>query len=136
AGQRGLGEGFLEGVEAAEVAVDALGHFTGRIAAALGRHHRPEQRMVGVATGVVAQRAALVFGQRVEVGNDLLGALVGPLGAFKRGVGIVDIGLVVLGVVDFHRLRVDVGLERVVGVRQFGKDVGHGGLLGGNGRQV
>src|SRR3546814_2356739 len=63
AGQRGLGEGFLEFVEAAQVAVDALGDVAGRLAAALGRHHGPEQRMVGVAAAVVAHRAAELLGQ-------------------------------------------------------------------------
>ena len=41
-------------------------------------------------------------------------------------VGVVDVGLVVLRVMDFHRPRIDVGLEGVVGVGQFGKFVGHG----------
>jgi DNA recombination protein RmuC len=46
------------------------------------------------------------------------------------GDGVVevgDVGLMVLGVVDFHRAGVDVGFERVVGVAEFGKGVCHGG---------
>src|SRR5690606_40900075 len=49
--------------------------------------------------------------------------------AFQRRVGVVDVGLVVPGVVDFHRLRVDVRLERVVGVGELGEREGHRGLL-------
>src|SRR3546814_13538336 len=67
AGQRGLGEGFLELVETAQVAVDALGDVAGRLAAALGRHPGPEQRMVGVAAAVVAPRAADLLGPGVDV---------------------------------------------------------------------
>src|SRR5690606_38172127 len=40
----GLGEPLLERVEAANVALDALGHLALRLATAIGRHHRPEQR--------------------------------------------------------------------------------------------
>ena len=45
--------------------------------------------------------------------------------AFDRGVEIVDVGRVVLVVVNLHRLRVDVRLERVIGVGQRGKLKGH-----------
>ena len=44
----------------------------------------------------------------------------------ERGVQVVDVGLVMLAVVDLHRLRVDVRLERVERVRQAGKLVRHG----------
>ena len=59
-------------------------------------------------------------------GQDLLDGPVLPLGAGQRGVRLVDIGLVVLAVVDLHRRRVDVGLQRVVRVgqiRQFERHV-------------
>jgi hypothetical protein len=51
--------------------------------------------------------------------------LVGPLSSLERLVGVVDVGLVVLVVVDTHRLLVDVGLERAVVVRQGWDLVGH-----------
>ena len=56
--------------------------------------------------------------------STLLRLQVGVL--LERGVQVVDVGLVVLAVVDLHRLRVDVGLERVERVRQAGKLVRHG----------
>ena len=37
--------------------------------------------------------------------------------AFERVVHVGDVSLVMLGVMDLHRLRVDVRLERIVGVR-------------------
>jgi hypothetical protein len=52
-----------------------------------------------------------------------------PLRAGDRLVQVVDVGLVVLAVVDLHRARVDRRLERVVVVRQRRKLVGHWRLL-------
>ena len=46
---------------------------------------------------------------------------VGEVGALERLVGVVDVGLMVLAVVDLHRARVDRRLERVVGVGKVGK---------------
>ena len=45
--------------------------------------------------------------------------------AFDGGVELVDVRLVVFGVVDFHRLGVDVRLQRVVRVRQTGESRSH-----------
>jgi hypothetical protein len=39
---------------------------------------------------------------------------------FQRLVQIRDVGLMMLSVVDLHRLRVDMGLQRVEGVGQCG----------------
>ena len=58
---------------------------------------------------VVADGAPLVLGERVEVLEHLLDRLVGPLGALQRRVDLVDVGLVVLVVMQVHRLLVDVG---------------------------
>ena len=77
--------------------------------------------MVRVAAGVVADGGADVVGQDLDRGEDVLDRAVGPLGAVERLVRIVDVGLVVLAVVDLHRTRVDVRLERVVGVGQVWK---------------
>ena len=68
--------------------------------------------------GVVADRGLLVLGQQIELDEDLLDRTIGPFGALERLVRVVDVGLVVLVVVEVHRLRVDRGLERVVVVRQ------------------
>ena len=50
-------------------------------------------------------------------------------GAGDGGVELVDVGLVVLRVVNLHRPGVDVRLERSGGIRQFRKFEGHGRVL-------
>ena len=80
-----------------------------------------------MAAAVVADGGADRLGQRVQVLDQVLDALRLQVGVrLERGVQVVDVGLVVLAVVDLHRLRVDVGLERVERVRQAGKLVRHG----------
>ena len=97
-----------------------------RRAAAVGAEHRPEQacgwrgRRRCCAPGPACRRAATS-----RLSQHVLDRLVGPLGALQRGVGLVDVRLVVLVVVDPHRLLVDVRLERVVVVRQIGDFVAH-----------
>ena len=82
--------------------------------------------------------AAVVFdgtflvAEAVEILQDLLDGLVGPLGALQRGVRLVDVRLMVLVVMEFHRRLVDVRLERVVGVGERRNGVGHGGSLSGS----
>ena len=45
--------------------------------------------------------------------------------AGDRLIEVVHVGLVVTSVVDLHGERVDVGFERVLGVGEGGKFVGH-----------
>jgi hypothetical protein len=80
-------------------------------------------------TGVVADRALLVGGHVVELGKDLLDRDVSPLGSLKRGIGVLHIRRVMLVVMDLHRVSVDVGLERIEGVGERRKGVGHAYLL-------
>src|SRR5215813_2255682 len=81
--------------------------------------------MVCVAADVVPDGGALVLGDDLEVGEDVLDRPVGPLGSLQRFVRVVDVRLVVLVVVDAHRLLVDVRLERAVVVRQRRDLEGH-----------
>ncbi len=60
----------------------------------------------------------IVLGQRVEVREHLFDRLVRPLRALERLVRVVDVRLVMLTVVNLHRLRVDVRLERCVVIGQ------------------
>jgi hypothetical protein len=62
---------------------------------------------------------ACLSSEVLEVREDLLDGLVREVGPFEGGVRVVDVGLVVLVVVDAHRLLVDVRLESpvVVGKR-------------------
>ena len=115
----------LEVSERAERAVDRRGEVAVGLAAAVGAHALPEERVVVVPAAVVAHRPLLVLREAVEVLEHLLDRLVRPVGALERGVGLVHVGLVVLVVVDAHRLLVDVRLERGVVVREIGNLVGH-----------
>ena len=96
-----------------------------RRAAAVGAHALPEERVVEVAAAVVADGRPLVVGDAVEAGQDLLDRPVGPVGPLERGVDLVHVGLVVLVVVDPHRLLVDVRLERAVVVGERWDGVRH-----------
>ena len=108
---------LLEGVEAAERGLDVVAELAGRRAAGFRAEELPEHRMVGVAAAVVAHRAADVGGHRVEMADEVLDGL-----AFEvrlAGDGLVDVGhvsAVMFVVMDLHRLRVDVGFERVLGI--------------------
>jgi hypothetical protein len=117
----------LEVVEGAEGVPDRSRQVAVGLAAPVRRHRLPEERVVEVAAAVVADRGALLLGDLGEVRDDLLDRLVGEVGALERGVRLVHIRLVVLVVVDLHRLRVDVGLERRLLVWQGRDLVGHWG---------
>ena len=71
----------------------------------------------------------IVLRHDLDLREHALDGAVGPLGAVERLVRVVDVGLVVLAVVDLHRPRVDVRLQRGVVVRQCGKLEGHPFLL-------
>src|SRR3954470_16598139 len=62
----------------------------------------------------VVANGRLLVAEAGEVLQYLVDVLVRPLGALEGGVGLVHIGLVMLVVMDAHRLLVDVRLERVV----------------------
>src|SRR5262245_42620240 len=70
---------------------------------------------------VVAYGHLLVLGEDVEVREDVVDRPVGERRPLQGGVRVVDVGLVVLVVVDAHRRLVDVRLERgvVVGERRY-----------------
>lgn len=74
--------------------------------------------MIGMAATLIDYRWTQVFRQLLDAGDQLLHRPVGELRAFDCRIEVVDVRLVMLGVVDFHGLRIDVRLERIVGVRQ------------------
>src|SRR5947209_6198334 len=88
------------------------------LASAVRGHPLPEQRVVVVPAAVVAHCSALVVGQRSEVLEHLANVPLRPLGPLQRSVDLVDVCLVMLVVMDAHRLLIDVRLERVVVVRE------------------
>ena len=64
-----------------------------------------------MATAVVANGGADVFGNRADSSEQVLETLVQELGMLvQRVVEVGDVGLVMLAVVNLHRLRVDVRL--------------------------
>ena len=77
--------------------------------------------MVCVAAAVVAYSAAHSFRQGVQVAYQLFDALAGEIVvAFERGVEFGDVGGVMLAVVNFHGLRINVRLQRVMRVGEIG----------------
>lgn len=114
----------LELVHAAQFGVDLGGQFGRGLAARADRGQQfPEQAVVPHAAAVVADRLRQLGHDR----EDLFQRLALRLG---RGVDelvqVVDVGLMVLVVVEGHRLLVDGRLQRVIGVGQRGQGEGHG----------
>ena len=81
--------------------------------------------MIGVAARVVAHDGPDVVRQDLQVRQHLFDRAVRPLGPLEGLVGVVHVGLVVLVVMEVHRLLVDVWLERVVVVGQRRDFEGH-----------
>ena len=82
-------------------------------------------RVIRVAAAVIAHRCANILGHAVELRDQLLDRELLQIGvAFESFVQIRDVSAVMLVVMDFHRLRVDVGLERVERVRKRRQDMG------------
>ena len=82
-----------------------------------------------VAAAVVADDAADVFGDGVEVVDEVIGRFGGQIGVVgQRAVDVGDVGLVVLVVVQLHGRCVDKGLERGVVVGKGCKFVSHGDI--------
>src|SRR5471032_638257 len=71
-GQGSLGEGVLETLETTQLLIDCLGHGTLGQTAAIRRHDRPEQRVVGMTATLVDHRRAQFFRQRLDAGHQLL----------------------------------------------------------------
>jgi len=104
----------------------------GGLAAALGLHHEPEHRVVGMSAGIIAQCGADFLGHLVEMRDELVNRELGKVGVSgQRFVGVVHVGRVVLVVVDAHRLGVDVRFQGLVGIGQVGQFVGSGRRLVG-----
>ena len=102
----------------------SLASFPAGSAARLGGHDLPENRVVGVAARVVDHALADLGRHLRDVGQQVVHRHRKELRvACQQLVGVGDVALVMLVVMDLHRRRVDVGLQRVVGVRQLGQRV-------------
>ncbi len=83
-----------------------------------------------MAAAVVADDAANVFRDGVQVADEVVDGFRGQIGVVgQRGIHVVDVGLVVLVVMQLHGLRVDERLEGGVVVRKRCKFVSHRGNL-------
>ena len=127
---RGIGEVFLEAIDRTKGLDDTLAQRAAGCPAA-GCEQRPEETVVHVAAGVVADTGADRLRHAGEVADQCAGSareqIRMPLEQFLR---IVDVGLVMLRVVNLHRLRVDVRLERIIGESQLGQVPSEGGSGG------
>src|SRR5262249_11054075 len=125
--------------EAAEGLLDDFGNRAGGITAALGLHDLPEHSVIGVASAVVADRSANVFGNGIQVSEQVFDTLGQQLGMLlQRGIQILDVGAVMHVVVELHGFLVNIGFECGVFVWQgwqfmhryfllhFGNDDGNG----------
>ena len=112
------------GFEVIEVAERLLNHLCDRarwIASALRLHDLPEHGVIDMASAVVADGSADVFGNCVEVADEILGRLAGELRVLlEGGVQILHICTVVHVVMQSHRLLIDGGIQCVIGIRQWG----------------
>src|ERR1019366_5246680 len=119
-------EFFLEGFEVAEGLFDYFGYGAGGIASALGLHDVPEHAVVDVAAAVVADGAADIFGDGVQVAQEIFRSFLVQLGMLVQcRVEVLHVGGVMHVVMQMHRLFVDGGFERRVIVRQGGQFVRH-----------
>src|SRR5690606_8932285 len=84
-----------------------------------------EEAVIHVPAAVVPHRGADRLGNGIEVGDDLLGALaVKPRMGLEGGIEVLRVPGVVLAVMDLHRARVDVRLERVERIAEVGEGEG------------
>ncbi len=78
-----------------------------------------------MAAALVADALLQVLRQGLDLAQQVVDGQVGVLGALDQRIEVVDVGLVVLGIVDLHRGRIHVRFQRVVSVGQLGQGVGH-----------
>ena len=116
----GLGELLLEACRSRRTTtLIASPIAAGRLAALARAHDLPEHRVVDVTAAVVADGRLDVLGNAVDALDQLLDALLLQFRVLlERRVQVVDVGRVMLVVVDPHRLLVDVRLQRGVVVRK------------------
>jgi hypothetical protein len=91
--------------------------------------------VVPVAAAVVANGSADCFRDAADALAEILDALALQVGmALKRVIQIGDVSLMMLPVMNLHRLGVDVWFERRVVIRERGKFVRHSSSVGADHR--
>jgi hypothetical protein len=126
-------EVVLEFFHAAEIAIDRGQYLAFRLAAARA-HDLPEHGVVGVAAEIVANGDFDAVVERVEIAEHVRHRRRRQLWiGLGETVEVGDEGLVMPVVMDFHRLGVDMGLERSGRISQWRQREGTG-WGGGRGR--
>ena len=124
--RRGFVKFLLELCEAAKGRVDGLGKFSMRCRAVCWSENAPEKDMVAVASGIIADAGADRLWDLTEIRDEGVNRLGRQRRVvFQERVGVIDVGLVVLAVVDLHRTRIKVRLEGIVGIGEWCEFVGH-----------
>ena len=77
--------------------------------------------MIRVATTIIAHGTANVLGHGVQVADQVVDGFASQLVvAFQGGIELGNIGGMMFAMMDFHRLRINVRLERIMRIRKFG----------------
>ena len=85
--------------------------------------------MVSVTARIITQNGFLVGRYLIQFSDQLFSRQVSEFRqTFQRRVGVVYIGLVVFGMVDFHRLLIEVRFQRIISVRQGWQCITHNHL--------
>ena len=125
-GQAGFLELFFEFVEAPKGRVDGPGQVAGRGRGSAGRHQLPEHGVVVVTAAVIANGRTNRLGHLSQIPDQLLNReFVEVRMILERRIQVVDVGIVVLVVVDPHRLLIDGRFQGVVGVWQWRQGMRH-----------
>ena len=74
--------------------------------------------MIRVATAIVADGTKLICGDACHIGNQIFDGLAIEICASDCVIHLVDVRLMMLGVMDFHRSRIYMRLKGIVGIRQ------------------
>lgn len=129
-GQGGLDEVLagLFGIGGVEGLEDGLAEGIAGAGAFIATEGFPEEGMIDVPAGVVADGGADAFGDLVEVGEEFLGRMLLEIGIVSDGlVEVVDVASVVFAVMDLHGLGIDVRFEGIEAITQRREFVGAGG---------
>ena len=122
---------LFEGRERSEGGGDRGSQSTSRLTTGVWSQDSPEQRVVVVTTGVVADNGADVIRNRGEVRNQRFDGFGSQSRVrFQRFIRVVDICLMMLRMVNFHRLGINVRDQRIVGVGQGRQRKSHNCLSG------
>jgi hypothetical protein len=119
--QAGFFEFGFKVIEGAKCGVDGSSKLTSRCATFAGAHQGPEKGVIPVSSTVVADGTTDGFRHIIDLAAEIVEAQRLQIRmALQGGIEIGDVGLVVLRPVNVHGGLVDVRLEGVFSVGEFG----------------